>query len=171
MSLGRGFREIAWPASVGAALLVGAVVAALLVRDGTGASDQLVVRARKLELVDQMRVALASAGAGQLGAVLGAPDAEAQAFADQARAALADLDRQRQELGALLGSAGSERELLASFSSSFETLRHVDDELLDLATRNTNLKASALATGPLAEASGALQEALSRLGAGSPPGG
>jgi hypothetical protein len=64
---------------------------------------------------------------------------------------------------------GEEATLLGGFSSSFSTLRQVNEELLGLATRNSNLKASALARGPLAEASQALEQALSALAAADSP--
>src|SRR5262249_5381991 len=154
-------RDVFWLAGGGAALLA-ITLLALHFRDQPGAADVAASRGPKLELVDQMRVALASAAANGQGAVPGASDEEAARFADATRAALGDLDQRRQELAGLLAAEGEGREpqVLAAFSSSFASLRQVDDELLGLAVRNTNLKASALAQGPLTQASQSLQDAL-----------
>lgn len=164
MSLRPGTRDFVWMAC-GAAALAAVVAIALHFGDKPSAADALAAHGRKLALVDQMRVALASAAAGELGAVLGPSDEHSQRFADEARAALADLEVRRGELESLIRTSGhgDEAELLEAFGTSFSTLRQVDDELLQLATRNTNLKASALARGPLAEASRELQRALSAL--------
>jgi len=66
----------------------------------------------------------------------------------------------------LLAPAGMEREraLLEAFARDFARLRKVDEEILALAVKNTNVKAYALAYGPVAEHLEALDAALSRLG-------
>jgi len=151
--------------------LAGAVVfgALLLVvfhfRTGQTPTEQLALKARKVELAGQIRLELATAVEAEKSAVLAITDEESMAFADRARAAAASAETKRAALGALLETSGTskERELLAQFSRAFSTYRHVDEELLDLAVKNTNLKASALAFGPAAQAMAAMDRALSRL--------
>jgi hypothetical protein len=77
---------------------------------------------------------------------------------------VADVERGRVELGAALASAGTprERELLSQFSGAFADLRRIDDQVLDLALKNTNVKAYALLFGPAADALRELDAALTR---------
>jgi hypothetical protein len=73
---------------------------------------------------------------------------------------------ERRELGELLtsgeGSEG-ERESLAQFSAAFVEFQRIDDELLALAVKNTNVKAYSLAFGPSATAINDMNAALGRL--------
>jgi hypothetical protein len=52
---------------------------------------------------------------------------------------------------------------LAELTTAFTALRRVDDELLALAVKNTNVKAYGLAYGPAASAVDAMNAALTRL--------
>jgi hypothetical protein len=65
----------------------------------------------------------------------------------------------------LLTSSGSpaERDLLSQFSQAFTQFQRIDKELLDLAVKNTNLKASSLTFGPAAAALKEVDAALARL--------
>ncbi len=128
-------------------------------------AQQLALKATRVDLVGRMQLALTAASEAQKSAVLAATDQDSQAFADQARAATARLERDREELAKLLTSGGTERErdLLAQFSDAFGTLRHVDEEVLRLAEKNTNLKAYALLFGPAADALGDMDSALARV--------
>ena len=112
-----------------------------------------------------MQVALASAAEAEKSAVLAVTDQDSQTFADQARAATAEVERERQELGKLLATGGTQREkdLLAPFSDAFVALQRIDDEVLRLAVKNTNLKAYALLFGPAADALAELDAALSKV--------
>jgi hypothetical protein len=126
---------------------------------------QLASKASRADLVGRMQLALASASEAEKSAVLAVTDQDSQAFADQARAATGDVERERQELARLLSTAGTprERELAAEFAQAFDALRRTDDQLLPLAVKNSNLKASALLFGPAAEALAELDGALARL--------
>ena len=128
-------------------------------------AQALALKASRVDLVGQMQLALASAAEAEKSAVLATTDEDSVAFAGQARAASAELERQRLELGRLLEPAGTarERELLAQFSRAFTELRQLDEEVLRLAVKNTNLKAQALAYGPTATALGDLDRALEAL--------
>jgi hypothetical protein len=88
-----------------------------------------------------------------------------QAFADQARAKTAEVERERRQLEELLNKGGTqdEKDLLAEFSQRFREFQRIDDELLDLAVENTNLEAYALVFGPAARALDEMSAALSRV--------
>jgi hypothetical protein len=141
------------------------VFGVLMWRFHTDPSRDVGAKAQRIELVEQMRRALASAAEAEKSAVMAITDQDSQTYADQARAATAEVERDRNELSALLqkGSTQKETELLIQFTKEFSEFQRVDKELLDLAVRNTNLKASALAFGPAREAMNDMDAALSRL--------
>ena len=126
---------------------------------------QLVFKAQRVDLVGRMQLGLASASEAEKSAVLAISDRESQAFADQARASTADVERERRELVELLNQGGTqgEKDLLAEFSQRFTEFQRIDDELLGLAVKNTNLKAYAMTFGPAAGALNEMSAALSRL--------
>ncbi|HEY3351788.1 MAG TPA: hypothetical protein VGQ83_00945 [Polyangia bacterium] len=103
--------------------------------------EQLAFKARRVSLVDRVQLSLASASEAEKSAVLGASDQTSQSFADQARAATADAERSRLELGRLLKTRSTqlERDLFAQFSQFFVALKRIDHDLLGLAVKNTNL--------------------------------
>jgi hypothetical protein len=116
-------------------------------------------------MVERMRVALSSASEAEKSAVMAVTDRESQAFADQARAASAEVEQTRDELAKVMETSGSrtELDLLSRFSRALIEYQRIDSELLDLAVRNTNLKAYALAFGPAADAITEMDGALSRI--------
>lgn len=163
-----GVRDALWMASGAAAFLVLALVL-LHFHEADDAAGQIVSKTRRIELVDRMRLALASASEPEKSAVLAITDEDSQTFADEARAASTKVEEARQELGAELqrDGKGRERELLGQFSQAFADFRRIDDDVLSLAVKNTNLKAYALAYGPAAEALKAMTDALGRLATAS----
>lgn len=128
-------------------------------------AEQLVFKANRVDLVSRMQLALASASEAEKSAVLAITDQDSQTFADQAKAASAEVDEKRQELGKLLNSGGTqgEKELFDQFSKLFADFRHIDNDLLNLAVKNTNLKAYSLAFGSAAAAISEMNTALSSL--------
>jgi hypothetical protein len=164
MTMKPGLRDFFWMAA-GAAVLLVIVLVALLFHQGNNTAAQLALKAQRVELAGRMRLDLASASEAEKSAVLAITDQDSQAFADQARAATAAVERERTKLGELLQAGGTENEakLLAQFSRDFAEFQRVDKEVLDLAVRNTNLKAYALAFGPAAETLNEMDAALSRL--------
>ena len=126
---------------------------------------ELASKASRVDSVGRMQVALASASEAEKSAVLAITDQDSQTFADQARAATADVERERQELGNILATGGSkgEQDLLSQFSEAFGNLKRIDEEVLGLAVKNTNLKANSLAFGPAADTVAELDAALSRV--------
>ena len=140
------------------------VMAAVHLQDRQSPAEQLASKMRRADLVSRMQVNLASASEAEKNAVMAAAD-DSKAFADQARAASAEVERGYRELDGLLKSSDmpGERTLLEQFAQSFGEFRRIDSELLTLATKNSNLKAYGLAFGPAAHAMGEMHDALSGL--------
>jgi len=153
----------------GTAIVALTVTLAWFFRRDSSPAQELALKASRVDLVGQIQVSLASASEAEKSAVLSTTDQGSQVFADQARAAAREVERARLELGKLLATGGTraEQDLLARFSEAFAKLRQVDEELLELAVQNTNLKAYGLAFGPAAEAGAELDAALARV-AGEP---
>ena len=149
----------------GAMILLAVMLVVLHFYKEQSPSEQLARQAKRIELVDQMRAALASAAEAEKSAVMATTDRDSQAFAQQARASTAALERERQELLGLLPTSPlqKEAELLEQFSRAFNDLQRIDKELLDLAVQNTNLKAYSLAFGPAAAALKEMDAALLRI--------
>lgn len=126
---------------------------------------QVELKARKIDVVERMRFSLAAASEAEKSAVMAVTDQDSQTFADQARAATAEVERRRTTLGELFAASASQKEkdLLATFSEGFTEFQHIDRELLALAGKNTNIKAFALAFGPAAQAVQEIDSALSRF--------
>jgi hypothetical protein len=152
-------------------LIAGVVFLALLLvvvwhfRQDASPAQQLAGKASRADLVGRMQLDLASAAEAEKSAVLAITDEDSQKFADQARAATAEVERERQELGALLAASGTqhERDLLPPFSQAFANLQRVDSEVLALAVKNTNLKAYSLLFGPAANTLAEMDAALARV--------
>jgi hypothetical protein len=159
-----GIREGLWMAS-GAAVLLVVMLVVLHFQRGQSPAEQLAFKAKRIDAVERMRLALASASEAEKSAVMAITDEDSQKYADQARAASAEVEQGRNELGQLLDAGGTQREkdLLGQFSKVFADFQHVDSDLLALAVKNTNIKAYSLAFGPAAEAIAAMNAALSRL--------
>ncbi len=81
----------------------------------------------------------------------------------------ANAERESKELGGLLARSGTpdEKDIFVQFSKAFADFKNVDNELLALAVKNTNIKAYTLAFGPAAEAVNEMDIALSRIAAKS----
>jgi hypothetical protein len=150
---------------VGAILLVMLLALVWHFRNEETPSEKFAFKVRRLQLVDRMSRDLASASEAEKSAVMAVTDRDSQAYAEGARVAAAAVEKGRVELGELLRKGGRQKQsdLLEQFSRAFSDFRRVDDQLLDLAVKNTNLKASALAYGPASEALREMDAALSRL--------
>jgi hypothetical protein len=149
----------------GAALMLVFVLAAAHFYKEQNPAEQLAFKARRADLVGRMQLALASASEAEKSAVLAITDQDSQRFADQARATAAQLEQERRELEELLNAGGTqgEKDSLARFSQVFTEFQRIDNEVLSLAVKNTNLKAYSLAFGPAADALKEMNGALSRL--------
>jgi hypothetical protein len=164
MKIKTGLSEVMWMAAGAAALLI-LMLVVLHFRDDRDPATQLAFKARRADLVGRMQLDLASASEAEKSAVLAITDQDSQTFADQARAASGKVEQQRRELGGLLTAGGTqgERDLLAQFTAAFAEFQRVDDDLLGLAVKNTNIKAYSLAFGPADIALEELCAALARL--------
>ena len=175
MTIRPGIKEFMWMAT-GAVILLVVILAVLHFHTEQSLVEKLAFKAKRLDLVARMRLTLASASEAEKSAVLAVTDQDSQIFADQARAATAEVERERKELGELLASGGTqgEKDLLVQFSKAFTDLQHIDNDLLGLAVKNTNIKAYSLAFGPDADALKEMDTVLSKLvakSAGSPESG
>jgi len=136
-------------------------------------AEQLAFKATRVDLVSRMQSTLASASEAEKSAVLAITDQNSQTYAGQARTATAEVEQARRELSDLLKTGGTqvEKELFNQFSELFAKFQSIDNNLLDLAVKNTNIKAYSLAFGPAAATLNEMNAALSRLvvlNAGSP---
>jgi hypothetical protein len=133
----------------------------------TSPAQELANKASRVDLVGRIQLDLASASEAEKSAVLAITDQASQTFADQAREASARAAQEQRELSSLLTGAGSqhEKELFAEFAKAFGNLQLVDDEVLALAVKNTNLKAYGLLFGPAADTLAQMDAALARVAA------
>ncbi len=157
------------PARTGLLVVVSFAAVALLVAVvlllGHPDRSAFEVRSRERQLVATMRVQLHVAVEAEKSAVMADTDEASLEHAARARAALAAVETARRETAELVARTGGadERQLLTDFARAWEALQRVDDELLDLAVQNTNLKAQRLSAGPVAEATARLETALGTL--------
>lgn len=164
MTIKPGIKEFLWMVTGAVIFLIG-TLAVMHFQTKQSPADQLVFRAKRVNLVARMRLTLFSASEAEKSAVLAVTDEDSQIFADQARAATAEVEQERKELEKLLSLSGTkgEKDLLAKFSKTFANLQNIDNELLGLAVKNTNVKAYSLAFGPAADALKKMDTVLSRL--------
>ncbi len=164
MTMKPGLRDLLWLAA-GAVIMLAITLGMLYLHGEQNPAAQLAFKAKRVELVEQMRLALALASEAGNNAVMAMTDQDSQNFADQSRAQVAAVERGRQELERLLQTGGTktEQDLLAQFSPAFANFQHIDEDLLNLAARNTNLKAFRLAFGPAAEMLKEMDGALSHI--------
>jgi hypothetical protein len=148
-----GIKDVLWMA-VGAAILLLFILVAAHFHKEQNPAEQLAFKARRGDLVARMRLGLASASEAEKSAVMAITDQDSQTFADQARAATTEVKA---------GGTQGEKELLAQFSQVFTEFQRIDNDLLSLAVKNTNLKAYSLAFGPAADAIKEMNAALSHL--------
>jgi hypothetical protein len=151
--------------AVGAVMLLGLMLLVLHNHEPPDRAAQLASKAKRVELVERMRLALASASEAEKSAVMAITDADSQTYAEQARAATATVEQDRRELEKLLepGGTQNEKDELTRFSQAFAEFQRIDKDLLDLAVKNTNLKASSLAFGPADAALKEMDAALARV--------
>jgi hypothetical protein len=150
---------------IGALMLLMVILVALHLQTGQKSVVQLAFKARRADMVAKMRLNLASASEAEKSAVLAISDQDSKTYADQARAATLEAEREQNELRELLAAGGTlkESDLLVQFSRVFTDFMRIDSDLLVLATKNTNIKAYGLTFGPAADALKEMDTALSRL--------
>jgi hypothetical protein len=164
MSIRPGLRDFFWMAA-GALPVLAITIFVLYFQKAPDPSLQLASKDRRIQVVEEMRISLTAASELEKSAVMATTDEASQSFADQARAATAVVEAGRSKLKPLLEADGTkgEGELLDRFSHAFAELNVIDQNLLELATKNTNLKAYSLAFGPAADTLREMDAALSRI--------
>ena len=164
MKLKMGFGDLL-RMGAGAAVMLVLVLLVFHYQRERSPAQQIELKARKADMVGRMRYALAAASEAEKSAVLAVTDQDSQTFADQARAATAEVESLRQALGESFAASASQKEkdLLATFSRGFANFLRIDRDLLALTGKNTNIKAFALAFGPAAQAAQETDSALSRF--------
>ncbi len=122
---------------------------------------------RKTQLVQQLGAALHTAAQRERQAVMAETDESSELFARQARNATDTAGGLLRELKGLPRLTPEEAALIARIETGFAEYRTVDQEVLDLAVQNTNLKAFALSFGQAAIALDEMESALRPLLNGS----
>jgi hypothetical protein len=164
MKIKPGIKELLWMVS-GALILFLVMVVVWYFQPKQSPDEQLSSRTNRVELVDRMRLALTSASEAEKSAVMAVTDEESKTFADQTRAATSQVEQGKNELTELLKLSGNreEKDLLDQFNRVFADYLQIDSNLLDLAVKNTNIKAYSMAFGPAADALKEMETSLSRL--------
>lgn len=136
----------------GMAMAAGLVLAWGLLAPERGLPPVFQAHVQRLQLVTAMRLNLVAAEEAEKSAVLADTDEASQSFAQESRARSQAVENDRAALEGLLAQGGSpsQKRLFLQFSQAFAELRKIDQDILDLAVRNTNLKAFAMAFGPAA---------------------
>jgi hypothetical protein len=113
-------------------------------------------------LVASMHVAFTTAAETSNRAVMGRSDDESRAAAAEAVKARDAVDRDLAALRPLLERLryAEEMRLLDTFTAQYADYQRLDDELLPLAAKNSNLKAQQLSFGPARDAAAAFRQAI-----------
>ena len=120
---------------------------------------------KKMELLSAMRVNLLKSEETEKSAVMADTDETSRDFADRSRRAADFVERDHRELESLLNRDHTDKEmkLFHQFDSCWAELRKIDQEILEFAVQNTNLKAAALSFGKGNEAIKRFERALKNL--------
>jgi hypothetical protein len=130
------------------------------------------VMSRKTAALSGIRINLIKSVEAEKSAVMANTDEDSIRFAEESQRASEDAEKSRLELAELIGAYPSapESELLQEFDSCWREFRKTDQQVLEFAVQNTNLKAARLSFGAAATAMNEFGQALSEL-AGDSPGG
>jgi hypothetical protein len=114
------------------------------------------------QTASELHVGFAKASDAASRAVMADTDEAAAAAVEESKQARNVVEKNIEQLQPLLHSLGfaEERHYLDAFRSRFEEYRRLDDEVLSLATENSNVKAQRLSFGPAREAADALRASL-----------
>lgn len=164
MKIKFSIRDFLWMA-IGALAFLLIILLVLHLQARPRPVEQLAFKAKRVDIVTRMRFNLASGSEAEKSSVMAVTDQDSKTYADQARVATLEVELEKNELGELLAAGGTqnERDLLVQFSRVFKDLQRIDSALLELAIKNTNLKAYGLAYGPAANAVKEMDSALSNL--------
>jgi len=118
---------------------------------------------KKLQLIQIMSRDLMASAEAEKSAVMAETDEASHAFAEQSMQAAQNVEKARRTLEPLLEGNPQEVQLFHEWSRCWERLQAIDQEVLSLAVKNTNLKAFRLSFVPSAAALGRLENALNQL--------
>lgn len=120
------------------------------------------VTSREAELANQIRYELLTSIRRERAAILSTKDDESQRAAVESAQAAQQVEQLRQTLVSLVEGKGTgeDRRALDEFAQAWREFQTIQKESLALAVLNTDVKASALAHGKLADKAAAVQEAV-----------
>lgn len=123
------------------------------------------VTTKKQAFAFQMQLDLLRAIRAQKNCILSKKEDESKAYADLARQSADNVGQSRSELGKLVDQSGTqeEKESLAEFDRHWKEFQVKENEALNLATQNSNYKASQLLHGRLSERAKTIEESLTPL--------
>jgi hypothetical protein len=142
-----------------AAAAVAAVLAVHACVDGSTVLARL-IEAR--DVASGLHVEFTKASDAANRAVMSESDEAAAAAVEESKRARQLVERNTERLQTILASLKFDQELryLEEFKAGFDEYRRLDDEVLSLATENSNIKAQRLSFGPSREAVDALRASL-----------
>ncbi len=126
-------------------LLCGFTVVGILYKDKV---TPLESELKKIQIVSSLRIHLLEAIEAEKNAVLAITDEASKKYADEARTTSNKAEDARRNLATIIQQAGTskERETFAEFNSCWTEFGKLDEEILELATQNSNLKAQKLSS-------------------------
>jgi hypothetical protein len=123
------------------------------------------VMSRKTAALSGIKINMIKSVEAEKSAVMANTDEDSIRFAEESRHASEAAEKSRQELTELIGTYPSvpEKELLTEFDSGWKEFRQIDQQVLEFAIQNTNLKAARLSFGAANTAMNEFGHALSGL--------
>lgn len=123
------------------------------------------VMSRKAAALSGIRINLIKSVEAEKSAVMANTDEDSIRFAEESRRASEDAEKSRLELAELIGAYPSapEKDLLQEFDSVWTEFRQIDQQVLEFAVQNTNLKAARLSFGAASTAMNEFGQTLSTL--------
>jgi hypothetical protein len=127
--------------------------------------DVMGIMNKKIEVLARMRINLLKSVEAEKMAVMADTDESSQSNAVESQKAADALEKDRLELGVLIGKDPIDREikLFQEFDNCWKDFRKIDQVLLDFAVKNTNIKAANLSFIKGSEAVKDFEQALYRL--------
>ena len=155
-----------WPVWSVSGLLVLLLVLGILYQ-GTSLAPLAITQ--KLETLAALRVNLIKSVESEKRAVMADTDEASIAYAEESRQASDAAEAAREQLAELirLHPSPDEENLLREFDIDWEQLRKLDQQILELAVQNTNLKAARISFGPARETLHRFQAAVAELAGGN----
>jgi hypothetical protein len=127
--------------------------------------DVMGIMNKKIDALARMRINLLKSVEAEKMAVMADTDESSRANAVESQKAADALEKDRLELGVLIQRDSTDREmkLFQEFDGCWKDFRKIDQELLDFAVKNTNIKASNLSFVKGSEAVKDFEQALNPL--------